>query len=137
MKMAKLDTNNWISVNDRLPPDGNFLVYGYTKRNSTRKFYVWTCSILKGKILGFKRRRYTHWQPLPKPPSKEEQKSDSIMSDIISESDPKPNIALMTPAKPYNPKLEEESLRLERTAVCVQCGQELKPKHLLYSPPHF
>lgn len=62
-----MNNNNWISVNDRLPEEGNeFLTY-----NSDTKVYdIIYFHINEGtwNSIGEKPREITHWKSLPEPP---------------------------------------------------------------------
>lgn len=65
--------NEWISVKDRLPEDGE-LVVTYSDLNKR----VSSCECLKSYVTQYGNySKVTHWMPLPAPPTEKENKNES------------------------------------------------------------
>lgn len=64
--LMKIDENDWISIDDRLPPVGTMVeVYMFEPSNSDTNYAI--CYFTK---YGFDRSKVTHWKYLSKPPIK-------------------------------------------------------------------
>ena len=68
---ALADASGWISVKDRLPEDGGYVVC-IAKRNPFSRFMPMAARIEKNGLVNPITEQYisyvTHWMPLPEPP---------------------------------------------------------------------
>ena len=103
--------NNWINVNDRLPTEsGTYLCYTLETKSLTETTIIQSYSPIHGfsDIFGdVYETNITHWQPLPEAPNKEKQKSNSVLSVIMQESDSE-RLLLSKFAKWWEPLKSEE-----------------------------
>ena len=67
-KVAELEGDGWVSVDDRLPEDGVLILYYFEITGISVGKYDSETNTFYGK-LGFLCGDVTHWQPLPKPPA--------------------------------------------------------------------